>query len=116
MAWSWLRRRADRPSAPVPTTRQPQPTAAARSRDDWQELPAVQPSVGPLRPLAPLDVFTSGLAAHQNPSFLAPLGHRVDPDGPGGLVTGLAAVRAGNPIPYAAGTALTVPAARKPKA
>src|SRR5918998_3883410 len=109
MAWSWLRRRADRPSGPAPAASQPPATVPVRPREDWQELPAVQRTLQPLSPVAPLNAFTSSLAAHQNPSFLAPLGHRVDPDGPGGLVCGLAAVRPGNPIPYAASSALAVP-------
>ena len=41
-------------------------------------------------PIAPLDAFTGSLATAQNPSFLAPLGHVVDPDGPSGQVEGLA--------------------------
>ncbi|MET0967340.1 MAG: hypothetical protein ABWZ02_13130, partial [Nakamurella sp.] len=41
-------------------------------------------------PVAPLDSFTSSLATARNPSFLAPLGHSVDPAGPSGQVDGLA--------------------------
>ena len=111
MAWSWLRRRADRPSGPAPaataaagnSSGPPRETTGRNSRPSsapWNRCP---PS--PLWMRSPLR-----LAAHQNPSFLAPLGHRVDPDGPGGLVTGLASVRPGTPIPYAASTALAVPA------
>jgi hypothetical protein len=115
MAWSWLRRRADRPSVPAPPATQQPAVAPVRPRDDWLELPAVQRTLKPLSPVAPLDVFTGNLAAHQNPSFLAPLGHRVDPDGPGGLVSGLASVRPGQPIPYADSSVLAVPAPKKPR-
>ena len=99
--------------------RRPSPSRRSRAlpahSEDWQELPALQRTLHALSPVAPLDAFTTGLAAHQNPSFLAPLGHRVDPDGPGGLVNGLASVRPGHSIPYAAATALAVPTPSKPR-
>ena len=55
------------------------------------------------------------LATHQNPSFLGALGHHVDPDGPGGLVTGLAVPRTGRPVPYAGTAELAVPPREKPR-
>ncbi len=128
MAWSWFRRRADRPRSRGVRGGPPgnchSPGAGRHPADgrgpcppteDWQELPACSARCMPLSPVAPLDAFTTGLAAHQNPSFLAPLGHRVDPDGPGGLVNGLASVRPGHSIPYAAATALAVPTPSKPR-
>ena len=115
MAWSWLRRRADRPSIPVPTAAQPPVIAPVRPEGAWQDLPAVQRTLEPLSPVAPLDAFTNSLAAHQNPSFLAPLGHGVNPDGPSGLVTGLASVRTGSPVRYAASTALAEPTPSRPR-
>ena len=115
MAWTWLRRRADSPSAPTPPATQPPGPAPDRPRDEWQELPAVQRTLSPLSPVAPLDEFTSRLAAHQNPSFLAPLGHQVDSDGPSGLVTGLTSVRPGHHISYANSTPLAVSTRSKPR-
>jgi len=41
-------------------------------------------------PVAPADAFAQTLATWQNPSFLQPLGHAVDPEGPAGHVDGLA--------------------------
>ena len=59
-------------------------------RAAWQDLPPIRPTVTATRPVAPLDTFTASLATSHNPSFLAPLGHVVDPDGPSGHVDGLA--------------------------
>jgi hypothetical protein len=59
-------------------------------------------------PVAPLDPFTNSLATARNPSFLAPLGHQVDPAGPSGHVLGLASpvapqtVSGGPELPVAA--------------
>jgi hypothetical protein len=39
------------------------------------------------------DRFSDSLSSWHNPSFLAPLGHRIDRDGPAGLVTGIATVQ-----------------------
>ena len=52
--------------------------------------------------------FRSSLTTHQNPSFLAPLGHLVDPDGPAGVVGGLAS-SVGGPISYEGVDELRVP-------
>jgi len=55
-----------------------------------------------------LDTFTNSLATARNPSFLAPLGHQVDPAGPSGHVSGLAspvapqAISSGPELPVAA--------------
>ena len=115
MGWSWLRRRADRGNAPAPAA---VPVPGHRRRvprePDWPHLSPVQRTLAdPLTPVAPLDRFTGSLATHQNPSFLATLGHHVDPDGPGGLVTGLAVPRAGRPVPYAGTAELAVPSREK---
>ncbi|HEY4991161.1 MAG TPA: hypothetical protein VII33_03665, partial [Nakamurella sp.] len=59
-------------------------------RAAWQDLPPLRPTVTATRPVAPLDAFTGSLATAHNPSFLAPLGHVVDPAGPSGHVAGLA--------------------------
>ena len=116
MGWSWLRRRADRGNAPTPAAiTSPAPPTVPRE-PDWPHLSPVQRTLAdPLTPVAPLDRFTSALATHQNPSFLSTLGHHVDPDGPGGLVTGLAVPRAGRPVSYAGTAELAVPPRQKPR-
>jgi hypothetical protein len=94
---------------PQPAESLPQPPEQA-----WRDLPALQRTLAaPIEPAAPLDAFTGSLTAHQNPSFLAPLGHRVDPYA-GGLVDGLADLTPGHPIFYSAGSELPVPTAGKP--
>ena len=59
--------------------------------------------------VAPPDAFRAGLTTHRNPSLLAPLGHLVDPDGPSGVVGGLADAAPGEPLSYSAGVELRVP-------
>ena len=59
-------------------------------RAAWRDLPPLKPVLTTTPPVAPLDSFTASLATARNPSFLAPLSHVVDPDGPSGQVDGLA--------------------------
>ena len=69
----------------------------------WTSLPPLQRSVADKAPsVAPPDGFRASLTTHQNPSFLAPLGHLVDRDGPSGVVEGLAPA-VGEPISYESG-------------
>ena len=74
----------------------------------WTRLPPLQRSVADSTAIAPPAAFRSSLTTHQNPSFLAPLGHLVDPDGPAGVVGGLAS-SVGGPIPYEGVDELRVP-------
>ena len=61
-----------------------------RSLDDWRTLPP-PPTVlrSPVTTVA-TSAFSAGLSAWRNPSFLSSLGHRIDGDGPAGLIAGLA--------------------------
>ncbi|MEO5834028.1 MAG: hypothetical protein ABIR83_11750, partial [Nakamurella sp.] len=61
-----------------------------------------------MAPIAPLDPFVVSLATSHNPSFLASLGHLVNPTGPHGEVTGLAA--SGTPRTVHTGPELAVAA------
>lgn len=74
----------------------------------WTRVPPLQRSVSDGTAVAPPAAFRSSLTTHRNPSFLAPLGHLVDPDGPAGVVGGLAS-SVGGPIPYGATDELRVP-------
>ena len=89
----WWRRGDSEPSSPqgnsaAAATGSTSPAPLQRAA--WQDLPPIRPTVTATRPIAPLDTFTSSLSTSHNPSFLAPLGHVVDPDGPSGHVEGLA--------------------------
>ena len=59
-------------------------------RDDWRTLPP-PPTVlrSPVTTVA-TGAFSDSLSTWRDPSFLAPLGHQIDPGGPAGLITGLA--------------------------
>ncbi|WP_344809070.1 hypothetical protein [Microlunatus ginsengisoli] len=82
----------------------------------WSSLPPVQRSLGDVAPaVAPPDAFRSSLTTQQNPSFLGPLGHLVDPDGPSGVVGGLADAAPGQPLSYGGGPELRVPEAAPAK-
>ena len=89
----WWRRGDAEPSSPqgnsaAAATGSTSPAPLQRAA--WQDLPPIRPTVTATRPVAPLDTFTASLSTSHNPSFLAPLGHVVDPDGPSGHVEGLA--------------------------
>jgi hypothetical protein len=87
MAW-WQRRSAQETATSSGHYERSDP---GRSEAGWREVPALQRTVGELAPLVPLQAFTAGLSAHQNPSFLGPLGHVIDPDGPSGRVQAVVA-------------------------
>ncbi|MDX6239419.1 MAG: hypothetical protein QOG10_4234, partial [Kribbellaceae bacterium] len=80
-----------------PTASQPaaaQPAVAtqriAAPQGEWRRLPALQRFSAELVPIAPAGPFQESLATHQDPRFLAPLGHALDDRAPAGEVTGLA--------------------------
>jgi|GEM_PF-1422605 len=75
-----------RDSAPVPA----QPDTAPVQRAEWRDVPPLRPVVTAISPVAAPGSFARTLASWQNPSFLQPLGHAVDPAGPAGVVDGLA--------------------------
>ena len=110
-----LRRTASAPPADSTETpvQAPLPVAQRTSRpgapEAWAVLPAVQRALAePITPAAPLAAFTSGLASYQDPSFLAPLSHAVDPDAGGGIVNGLADLAPGHPQSYRGSADLSV--------
>ncbi len=108
--WSSVREALSRPLAGRPA-----PPAVEGSRQEtraepvWPHLPSVQRVLAePITPTAPLDAFADSLAAHQDPSFLAPLSHAVSAREAGGLVDGLADLAPGAPHRYRAAGELAV--------
>ena len=58
------------------------PDRSAASDGAWRDLPALQRTLAePLQPVAISDDFRGSLASYEDPRFLAPLTHQVDPDG-----------------------------------
>jgi hypothetical protein len=81
-------------------------------RGAWQDLPNVQRTLAePLRPVAIGDDFRQSLASFNDPSFVAPLSHHVDPSA-GGLVDGLVAPGQ----PHARSTVSDLPVPARPAA
>src|SRR5664279_2273736 len=80
-------------SAPPARKSAPNPAPAASApvqRAEWRDVPPLRPVVTAIAPVAAPGSFARTLASWQNPSFLQPLGHAVDPAGPAGVVDGLA--------------------------
>ena len=69
--------------------RGPRAEATQAPLEAWRDVPPLQRTVAePIQPVAINSGFRASLASFADPSFLAPLGHRVDPS-VGGLVAGL---------------------------
>ena len=114
-AWtSWRDRLASvfggaRPATDAAPAAAAVPAPGPSGAGDWAVLPPVQRRLdGPLPTTARFATFADQLATHRNPSFLAPLSHRVSPDG-GGFGDGLVDLAPGEPRPYAVTGPLAVP-------
>lgn len=99
----------------VPASAEALPSAPDAASAAWSRLPPLQRTVADSTAVAPPAAFRAALTTHQNPSFLAPLGHLVDPDGPAGVVGGLAS-SVGGPISYEGVDELRVPERPAPPA
>src|SRR6478672_5399544 len=64
-------------------------TTLTRRAPDWPSVPGIQRVVTSMTPIADRAGFEHSLGTHQDPTFLAPLAHLVDPDGPSGRISGL---------------------------
>ncbi len=94
--------------APQPELTAPDPSPVVAAADAWTGVASIQRSLrDPIEPVAAYGAFAGTLATSRNPSFLAPLSHRVD-QGAGGLVDGLADLTPGTPKPSAPTGDLTV--------
>jgi hypothetical protein len=77
--WPFDRKRGGRRGPPEPVPFTPR-------RTDWQLLPPIQRVVGDQWLVNPAGSLSSHLASWHDPSYLAPLGHEVPPDGPSGAI------------------------------
>src|SRR5690242_3347868 len=100
----WRRSAPSSPSSPSsPSESSPvsapdvRPAPSVRPAAGWRELPPIQRAVDEPALLSPPDRLEPALLSWRNPSFLAPLGHMVDPAGPSGYLPD--AVDIGNPAP-----------------
>ncbi|MEV3938377.1 hypothetical protein AB0K52_20670 [Glycomyces sp. NPDC049804] len=78
--WPFNRRRAEESS------RESAPAPYAPARAEWRQLPPLQRMVGDQWLVNPPDSLSSRLASWQDPTYLAPLGHAVMPEGPSGAI------------------------------
>ncbi len=98
------------PDAPGAATDPPGPTGASVRPAAWSGLPPVQRATGGIALTAPTAAFVRDLAGSQAPApILRPLAHDLVPDGPAGLVSGIA-------TPLAAAAPPAVVAATAPSA
>jgi hypothetical protein len=77
--------------------REAAPPAGPVVRAEWRRLPPIQRVLAEHPLVNPVQRFSGTLTAWQDPSFLAPLGHRTGPDEPAGLIGDLTV-----PVPSAA--------------
>jgi hypothetical protein len=65
-----------------------------RPREDWHTLPPLPTVLRTPTMTVAVGAFNDSLSTWHNPSFLSPLGHQIDRDGPAGLITGIAGASA----------------------
>ena len=97
MRWPFGRRSTPTERATAPGSGPGTSPGAARPRDAWRSLPAVQRTIGRPPVVAPAAPFADRLATRQSPDLaLAPLGHEVSPLASPGVLIGLATTEAAN--------------------
>ncbi|MFI7115912.1 hypothetical protein [Amycolatopsis sp. NPDC049868] len=80
--WTWRRKE---PGSP-----QEAPATLPVTRAEWRSLPPIQRVVTEHPLINPVQRFSSSLTSWQSPAYLEPLGHRVGPAEPSGVIDGLA--------------------------
>ncbi|UMP03468.1 hypothetical protein [Amycolatopsis sp. EV170708-02-1] len=90
--WTWRRKE---PGSPPET---PSPATLPVTRAEWRSLPPIQRAVAEHPLINPVRRFSSSLTSWQSPAYLEPLGHRVGPAEPSGVIDGLART-AETPVP-----------------
>jgi len=92
---AWWRRPRDKAAPPAGAAAGAAGPGAGPARRDWATLPPLQRATGEIALTARTAPFTASLVTWRDPSFLAPLGHSVDPNAPAGLVEGVVMGRTG---------------------
>ncbi len=82
--WTWRRKE---PGTPPET---PSPATLPVTRAEWRSLPPIQRVVAEHPLINPVQRFSSSLTSWRSPAYLEPLGHRVGPAEPSGVIDGLA--------------------------
>ncbi|MFI5561634.1 hypothetical protein ACIA2T_20360 [Amycolatopsis japonica] len=82
--WTW--RRKEPGSPPEAATPAPLPV----TRAEWRSLPPIQRVVAEHPLINPVQRFSASLTSWRSPAYLEPLGHRVGPAEPSGVIDGLA--------------------------
>ncbi|WP_371878887.1 hypothetical protein [Amycolatopsis roodepoortensis] len=90
--WRWRRKEPDSPSRPATA-----PAVLPVTRAEWRSLPPIQRVVAEHPLINPVQRFSSSLTSWRSPAYLEPLGHRVGPAEPAGVIGGHA--RAPMPAP-----------------
>ncbi|MFD5247102.1 hypothetical protein ACFWIW_21330 [Amycolatopsis sp. NPDC058340] len=90
--WTWRRKE---PGSPPEA---PSPAVLPVTRAEWRSLPPIQRVVAEHPLINPVRSFSSSLTSWQSPAYLEPLGHRVGPAEPSGVIDGLART-AETPVP-----------------
>ncbi|MEV7095323.1 hypothetical protein AB0M80_21025 [Amycolatopsis sp. NPDC051045] len=82
----WSRKETGPPPAPAPA-------ALPVTRAEWRSVPPIQRVVAEHPLVNPVQRFGSSLTSWQSPGYLEPLGHRVGPEEPAGVIGDLAEPR-----------------------
>ncbi|WP_394361860.1 hypothetical protein [Amycolatopsis sp. SB7-3] len=82
--WTWRRKEP----GPPPEAAAPAPLPVTRA--EWRGLPPIQRVVAEHPLINPVQRFSASLTSWRSPAYLEPLGHRVGPAEPSGVIDGLA--------------------------
>src|SRR3954447_18125312 len=88
----WWSRKETRPS-PAPAEPAPAPAALPVTRAEWRSVPPIQRVLADHPLVNPVQRLSSALTSWQSPGYLEPLGHRVGPAEPAGVIGDLARPR-----------------------
>ncbi|MGK4591787.1 hypothetical protein [Amycolatopsis sp. w19] len=82
--WTWRRKE------PGPPPEAATPPSLPVTRAEWRSLPPIQRVVAEHPLINPVQRFSASLTSWRSPAYLEPLGHRVGPAEPSGVIDGLA--------------------------